>query len=79
MPFGPTICSFADNPKGMLYERWLHEYGCGRWFNVARDTVTHEVRAVYRMGDARPMLGPGSDMSAGPFRLSCRTCRRAAL
>jgi sarcosine oxidase subunit delta len=43
-----------DNPKGMLYERWLHEYGCGRWFNVARDTATHEVRAVYRMGEAKP-------------------------
>lgn len=44
------------NPKGMHYERWLHEFGCGRWFNVARDTVTHEIRAVYRMGEGKPTL-----------------------
>lgn len=43
-----------ENPKGMHYERWLHESGCGRWFNVARDTVTHQIRAVYRMGDPKP-------------------------
>ncbi|HKU16002.1 MAG TPA: sarcosine oxidase subunit delta [Steroidobacteraceae bacterium] len=43
-----------DNPKGIHYERWLHAFGCGRWFNVARDTVTHEIRAVYRMGEGKP-------------------------
>jgi sarcosine oxidase, subunit delta len=43
-----------ENPKGVHFERWCHSYGCGRWFNVARDTVTHEVRAVYAMGAARP-------------------------
>lgn len=45
-----------DNPKGIHYERWLHEYGCRRWFNVARDTISHEIRAVYRMGDGKPAL-----------------------
>jgi sarcosine oxidase, subunit delta len=45
-----------DNPKGIHYERWLHAYGCGRWFNVARHTVTHEILAVYRMGEPKPML-----------------------
>lgn len=45
-----------DNPKGIHYERWLHEYGCGRWFNMARDTVTHEARAVYRMDESKPTL-----------------------
>jgi heterotetrameric sarcosine oxidase delta subunit len=43
-----------DNPKGLLCERWCHSYGCGEWFNVARDTVSHEIRAVYRMGKAPP-------------------------
>jgi heterotetrameric sarcosine oxidase delta subunit len=43
-----------DNPKGLHYERWLHASGCRRWFNVARDTVTHEIRAVYRMTDPKP-------------------------
>jgi sarcosine oxidase subunit delta len=45
-----------ENPKGIHYEHWVHTYGCGRWFNVARDTVTHEIHAVYAMGEARPDL-----------------------
>jgi sarcosine oxidase subunit delta len=45
-----------DNPVGIQYERWLHVYGCGRWFNMARDTLTHEIVAVYRMGDPKPTL-----------------------
>jgi heterotetrameric sarcosine oxidase delta subunit len=46
-----------ENPKGLHFERWLHSSGCRRWFNVARDTVTHEIIAVYRMTDARPDTG----------------------
>jgi len=42
------------NPKGLHYERWRHTYGCRQWFNVVRDTVTHEVKAVYKMGDPKP-------------------------
>jgi heterotetrameric sarcosine oxidase delta subunit len=29
------------NPKGEHHERWVHNAGCRRWFNVARSTVTH--------------------------------------
>ncbi len=47
------------NPKGRHRERWVHEYGCRRWFNVERDTVTHEILAVYRM-DERPAAEPAS-------------------
>jgi sarcosine oxidase, subunit delta len=47
---------FRDNPKGMHLERWRHAYGCGMWFNVARDTVTHRIAAVYRMTDPPPVL-----------------------
>ena len=39
-----------DNPKGVFLERWRHSAGCRRWFNVARDTVTHEILEVYPMG-----------------------------
>jgi heterotetrameric sarcosine oxidase delta subunit len=46
-----------ENPKGLHFERWHHSSGCRRWFNVARDTVTHEILAVYRMTDARPDTG----------------------
>lgn len=42
---------FRKNPKGPYRERWLHAAGCGRWFNVLRDTVTHEIHRVYLMGE----------------------------
>ena len=45
---------FRDNPKGVHFERWQHYYGCRQWFNVARHTVTHEIKAVYRLGEAPP-------------------------
>ena len=47
-----------ENPKGIHYERWVHSYGCGRWFNVARNTVTHEIHATYKMGEPKPDLAP---------------------
>lgn len=49
------------NPKGIHYERWCHRFGCGQWFNIARDLVSHEIHAVYRMTEAKPSHGePGS-------------------
>jgi sarcosine oxidase subunit delta len=47
------------NPRGVTYERWRHAYGCGRWFNVARDTVTHAIHVVYSMTDPKPALACG--------------------
>jgi sarcosine oxidase subunit delta len=41
------------NARGMQSERWFHAYGCRRWFNVARDTVTHEITRAYPMGPAQ--------------------------
>ncbi len=49
------------NPKGLHHERWLHVHGCRRWFNMARDTVTHEVQGVYRMGEAKPEPGSAGE------------------
>jgi len=43
-----------DNPKGPFAERWSHSLGCRRWFNVLRDTLTHDVLAVYRVGEPTP-------------------------
>ncbi|GMQ90529.1 MAG: sarcosine oxidase subunit delta [Gammaproteobacteria bacterium] len=45
-----------QNTMGLFLERWVHAHGCRRWFNVRRDTVTHEITAVYKMG-ARPPEG----------------------
>ena len=47
---------YRTNPKGIHLERWLHQFGCRQWFNVARDTLTHEIIAVYVMGEEAPQL-----------------------
>ena len=55
-PYALTDAQWADyvfgrrNPKGRFAERWSHNAGCRRWFNVVRDTVTHEISA-----EARPV------------------------
>jgi heterotetrameric sarcosine oxidase delta subunit len=46
-----------DNPKGVWAERWMHNAGCRRWFNVVRSTVDHRISASYPMGAARPPEG----------------------
>lgn len=43
-----------SNPRDVHYERWVHLYGCRRWFNIARHTTTHRIEAVYRMNEAAP-------------------------
>ena len=42
------------NPKGPFRERWVHTHGCGRWFNVFRDTVTHDISVAYKIDDEPP-------------------------
>jgi sarcosine oxidase subunit delta len=65
---GMTDAAWGDyvfmrrNPKGPHRERWVHIHGCRRWFNVARDTATDTILAVYRPGDVPPDL-PGSTRS----------------
>jgi sarcosine oxidase subunit delta len=43
-----------ENPRGRHLEQWVHAHGCRRWFNVERDTVTYEIKSVYRMGERPP-------------------------
>ena len=43
-----------NNTKGWVHEQWAHVHGCGQWFNVLRHTVTHEIRASYRLDALRP-------------------------
>ena len=45
-----------DNPRGWHFERWLHASGCRQWFNVAHNTLTHEIRAVYAMTVPKPQI-----------------------
>ena len=43
-----------SNAKGVLAERWNHQAGCRRWFNMLRNTATDDILAVYRVGEAPP-------------------------
>jgi sarcosine oxidase, subunit delta len=45
-----------SNPKGVFAERWNHQAGCRRWFNVLRNTATDDFLAVYRIGEAPPVV-----------------------
>lgn len=45
---------FRRNPRGRSHERWCHDLGCGSWFNLARDTLTHEIEAAYAIADPAP-------------------------
>jgi sarcosine oxidase subunit delta len=42
------------NPRGVHFERWRHAYGCGKWFHVARCTVTLEVFGSYAAQTTAP-------------------------
>ncbi len=56
---------YRTNPRGVHCERWVHVHGCRQWFNIVRDTVTHEVHEVYAMGEEpSSMAGQGEESSA---------------
>ncbi len=38
------------NTRGLFREQWVHTYGCRRWFNVERDTVTYKIKSIYKVG-----------------------------
>ena len=42
------------NPLGVHFERWLHSYGCGKWFHAARCTKTMEVFGTYIAQEIKP-------------------------
>ncbi len=46
-----------SNPKGVYAERWRHVFGCGRFFNVLRDTGDDAILASYKAGEPRPETG----------------------
>ena len=78
-----------DNPKGRHREYWQHSGGCRSWLVVERDTLTHQVYAVDRSAEHRPMtsrrLAQGGLIDrARPLRFTFdrqalyRPCRRYA-
>jgi sarcosine oxidase subunit delta len=46
-----------ENPKGVVFERWRHVHGCGRFFNAARHTVTDRFLVTYKAGEPKPAMG----------------------
>ena len=59
-PLDPQSCSdeewgeylyFRKNPRGLHHELWVHAVGCRKFFNIPRDTVTYEIKEVYKVGE----------------------------
>ena len=50
---------YRDNPKGLHRERWVHQHGCRQWFNLVRDTVSHDIVKVY------PITQKASEIDSG--------------
>ena len=42
------------NIKGWHRERWYHTHGCRRWFNLERNTITHEIRLSWTVTKGCP-------------------------
>ena len=51
-------------------------FGCRQWFNLARNTATDEILAIYKMGEKPPKLNanipvtPSGEPSIGSGNLS---------
>jgi sarcosine oxidase subunit delta len=48
-----------SNPKGLMFERWRHVHGCGRFFNAVRNTVTDKFVTTYKAGEPKPDVSGG--------------------
>ena len=44
------------NPKGVHLERWVHSFGCGKWFIAARCTLNLEVFGTYTAKSLSPPM-----------------------
>ncbi len=49
-----------QNPKGIVFERWRHIHGCGRFFNAARHTVSDRFYTTYKAGEPKPAIVPAA-------------------
>jgi sarcosine oxidase subunit delta len=51
-----TYLYIRDNRRGVQAERWRHLYGCARFFNALRHTVTDKFLATYKAGEQPPEI-----------------------
>jgi len=42
---------FRRNDKGAHRELWCHAGGCGQWFVLERNTITHDTIAARKAGE----------------------------
>lgn len=42
------------NPRGLHKEQWMHTFGCRRWFNIERNTLTYQIKTIYKVGETIP-------------------------
>jgi sarcosine oxidase subunit delta len=61
---------YRENPKGIFAERWVHSTGCRQWFNMLRDTVSYDIKAIYPMGARRPDLDAAAAGESGTASLA---------
>lgn len=62
-----------SNPKGLIFERWRHIHGCGRFFNAARDTMTDKFVTTYKAGEPRPDISGAANSNAPANRPAKKT------
>ena len=51
------------NSLGLHDEQWRHSSGCGRWFNLRRNTLTYRFSASWLVGESPPP--PGTSTRTG--------------
>lgn len=43
------------NPRGLHFERWRCDRGCGKWFHAARNTMSLEFKVCYGITELPPL------------------------
>lgn len=56
-----ALLFLRENTKGWTRERWRHGAGCGRWFNLTRNTATNIIGEAYPMGAPKPAFPVDSE------------------
>ncbi len=56
-----------DNTKGIVFERWRHTHGCGRFFNAVRNSISDKFIMTYKAGEPKPELTEEQIKAAAPI------------
>ena len=58
---------FRTNARGLVFERWRHVHGCGRFFNAVRHAVTDKFVTTYKAGLPKPEIDADGNLAAASF------------